>query len=67
MVGIIAFTIFINWVAIIIYGVFKVIVKKMKTNRVKKFIKIQEKMDKVEWVHGDISKITHWRVIENPS
>ena len=67
MVGIIAFTIFINWVAIIIYGLFKVFAKKMKTKRLKKFRKIQEKIDKVEWVHGDISKITHWRVIENPS
>ena len=64
MVGIIAFTIFINWVSIVVYGILKFIIKKVKTKRLKKMRDIQNKIDNVEWVKGDFSKITHFIIVE---
>lgn len=66
MVGIIAFTIFINWAGIIIYGLQKVIKKKVNKKRLKKLQTAQAKIDKIKWSTKDLSTYSSQKIRLSP-
>jgi len=59
LVGILATTIAVNWVAIVIFGIVKMVHKRSLNKKLKKLRSTQEKIDKVSWTKGDIDKISH--------